>query len=47
MRATTMENELRKIPIFSKLSEKTIEKLISILSKKEFKKGEILFLREK
>ena len=38
MRVTTMENELRKIPVFSKISEKTIEKLTSILSKKEFKK---------
>ena len=43
-----MENELRKIPIFSKLSEKTITRLASILIKKELKKGEILFFeREK
>lgn len=38
-----MDKELRKIPIFSKLSDSTINKLEDLIVKKEIKKGEILF----
>ena len=37
-----MDKELRKIPIFSKLSDSTINKLEDLIVKKEIKKGDFV-----
>lgn len=42
-----MDKELRKIPIFSKLSGSTINKLEDLIVKRNKKRREILFLKDK